>query len=123
MTKLDLNSPEVQAAIKEHNLTPGANGEPAVKAGSRKKTPKVEEPAIASEIKKKKFSIELTTAQEFRLLRESSVRNIDAIAYLQEIVDEKLGKGVGASFISSPRLNGQSSKKVTGPTNSFGREV
>ena len=123
MTELKLNSPEVQAAIKQHNLEPGANGKPAVKQGSRKKTPQVTEPAAASEVKKKKFTIELTTAQEFRLLRESSVRNIDAIAYLQEIVEEKLGKGVGATFISAPRLNGQTAVKITAPTNNYGREV
>ena len=123
MTELNLNSPEVKAAIAEHNLTPAANGKPAVKAGSRKKTPKVEEPAAASVIKKKKFSIELTTAQEFRLLREASVRNINAIDYLQEIIDEKLGKGVGSTFISAPRLNGQTAVKITAPTNNYGRDV
>ncbi len=123
MTELNLNSPEVKAAIKEHNLQPGANGKPAVKAGSRKKTPQVAEPAIASEVKKKNFTIELSTAQEFRLLREASVRNIDATAYLQEIVNDKLGKGVGASFVSAPRLNGEAAVKITAPTNNYGREV
>ena len=122
MNKLDLNSPEVQAAIKEHNLTPGANGKPAVKPGSRAKSPKVTEPEAAPVVKKK-ISIELTTAEEFRLLREASVRNVDAKTYLQEIVSEKLGKGVGSTFISAPRLNGKAAVKITAPSNAFGREV
>ncbi len=122
MTELNLNSPEVKAAIAEHNLTPGTNGKPAVKVGSRKKTPKVEEPVAAS-VTKKKLTIELTTAEEFRLLREASVRNIDAKDYLQEIVSEKLGKGVGSTFISAPRLNGEAAVKITAPTNNYGRDV
>ena len=123
MNELNLNSLEVKKAIEEHNLKPVKNGEPAVKAGSRKKAPKVTEPAATSEVKKKNFTIELSTAQEFRLLREASVRNIDATAYLQEIVNDKLGKGVGASFVSAPRLNGEAAVKITAPTNNYGREV
>ena len=122
MTELNLNSPEVKAAIKEHSLKPGKNGEPAVKVGSKAKSPKVTKPDAAP-VAKKKISIELTTAEEFRLLREASVRNVDAKDYLQEIVSEKLGKGVGSTFISAPRFNGEAAVKITAPTNNFGREV
>ena len=123
MNELNLNSLEVKKAIEEHNLKPVKNGEPAVMVGSRKKTPKVEEPIVASVPKKKKLSIELTAPQEARLLRESSNRNISPTDFLLEIVEERLGKAVGATYINAPRLNGQTSKKITAPTNNFGREV
>jgi len=123
MTELNLNSIEVQRAVEEHGLKPGKNGDAAVKPGSRQKLPKVAEPDAAPEVKKKKFTVELNASQEARLIREASNRQVSASDYLQEIVGEKLGKGIGASFISGPRIDGKPLKKITAPTNSFGRDV
>lgn len=123
MTELNLNSPEVQAAIKEHGLKPGKNGDAPVKPGSRKKLPKPAEPAAASEIKTKKFSVQLTAEQEARLIREASNKQMSALTYLQQLVEEQLSGNIGRAFVSGAGFMSTDGKKVTAPTNYFGREV
>ena len=109
----------IEAAISQLNLKPFKSGEPAVPQGSRQKvvepTPKPSAPE-----KRKKVSISLTTSQETRCIRESTLVNLSVRDYLQQIVDEALNTGIGKPVVTGATFQGP---KVTAPTNTFGREV
>ena len=113
-----MNDPAIKAAIKQLDLKPGKNGDKAVKVGSRQKTPKVNEPLAPASKKevRKRFTIQLTSAQEARLIRESAANGSEAITYLQGLVEKQLDGEVGKPIISSPSW---AAKKITGPTRSF----
>lgn len=123
--KNELDDLAVQTAIKQLNLKPGKNGNAAVPQGSRQKVVETNnEPLPPVSIKTKKFSVELTTEQETRCIREAAVKGISVKEYLQSLVDEKLVSDVGRKLINgSAWMSGTSSKKVIAPSNSFGREV
>ena len=114
MTDLALNK-----AIEQLGLQPLKNGQQPVEQGSRQKVvePTPQPPVIE---KKKKVQLTLTTSQEMRCAREANVLNISVKDYLQQIVDEKLGTGIGAPLIAGASFMG---KKVTAPTNNYGVEV
>ena len=79
--------------------------------------PEVETPAQLQP-KLKKISIEITTDQELRLIREAASRQTTPKGYLQDLVNERLSESVGKPFVTAPSFAG--GKKVTGPTNNFG---
>ena len=121
----EMSDPAVIKAIQQLDLKPVKNGNPAVPQGSRQKIVETtNEPLPPVSIKKKKFSVELTTEQETRCIREAQVKGISVKEYLQSLVDEKLVSDVGRKLINgSAWMSGASSKKVIAPSNSFGREV
>ena len=113
----DLNDPVIQAEIAKLGLKPGKNGEKAVPVGSREVLP---EPTPAPAKKKKKIQVELETACEARLIREAAVKGISAKEYLNQIVSDALTADIGKATITAPSFAG---RKVTAPTNNFGRDV
>ena len=114
------NDNAVAKAISQLGLQPLKNGEPAVPQGSRQKVVEPTKPDAAPVEKVKKISLSLTTSQEARCIREAQVLNISVKQYLQKLVDDKLATGIGAPLIGGASYQG---KKVTAPTNTFGREV
>ena len=122
---LTADNPVVIQAMKEAGIEPHQNGKPAKPVGSSKKVvlPKTSEAPAPISTKKKKLTVELDTAQEMRLLREASNRQMSAKDYLQEIVADALSGSVGRAYITGPSFEGNNGKKIKAPTNSFGREV
>ena len=115
---LTANSPEVIKELAKHGIKPGKNGQPAVEPGSKQKLP---EPTPAPEpLKNKKMSIELDPASYARLEREASNRQQTPRQYLTEIVNTHLKEDIGRAYVTNVSTFG---KKVTAPTNAFGREL
>ena len=109
----------IDAAIAQLGIQPFKTNEPTVPQGSRQVVPTTTPQPSAPE-KKKKVSISLTTSQEARCIRESTLVNLSVRDYLQQIVDEALNTGIGKPVVTGATFQGP---KVTQPTNTFGREV
>ena len=115
---LTANSPEVLRELAKHGIKAGKNGEPAVPVDSKQKLPKTT-PA-PEPVKPKKIQVELDAACFARLEREAKNRHQTPRQYLNEIIDEHLKSNIGRSYVSAPSNMG---KRVTAPTNTFGREI
>lgn len=117
---LTANDPVVVQAMKEAGIEPARNGGPAKPVGSSKKIikPKTNTDS-APALKKKKLTVELTAPQEARLLREAANRQMQPREYLQQLVDEQLSEKIGRAYVTAASTFGP---RVTGPSNSYGRE-
>ena len=123
--KTELDDLAVKKAVEQLGLKPHTKGEPAQPKGSGTKIVETtNEPLAPVVVKKKKFSVELTTEQETRCIREAQVIGVSVKEYLQNLVDDKLVSDVGRKLINGSNwMSGGGGKKVLAPTNSFGREV
>ena len=107
-TELAIDDPLVVAELQKKQIAVNKKNETVL--------PEANEPAQLQQ-KLKKISIEITTEQELRLIRESSSRQQTPKQYLQDLVNERLSESVGKPFVTAPSFAGN--KKVTGPSKHF----
>ena len=117
---LDADDKIVQQIIKQNTITPVKNGDPAVEFNSR-----VRLPAVATEeYKVKKVQVILTPEQQVTLTREATQKGRDMKEHLQQLINELLAQRVGkVSIKSASFMQSADGVKVTGPRNTFGRDI
>ena len=117
---LDANDPIVKGIVKQNTIVPLQNGEAPVEFNSR-----VRLPAVTPETyKTKKVQVELTPEQQTTLIREGAQKGRELKEHLQCLVNEFLSTRVGKTTVKSASFMAtDGGKKITGPSQSFGKDV